>query len=82
VVGDSIQVYATLPNVALQFHVPEKVLQRRMVVKGDRPVHQGLIQWTQSPASLATREDLQALQYQFPRVPAWGTNMFYWREQC
>jgi hypothetical protein len=34
--------------------------------------HQVLIKWSDSPESLATWEDLEALRQRFPLAPAWG----------
>jgi hypothetical protein len=31
-----------------------------------------MVKWSDSPESLATWEDLEALKQRFPRVPAWG----------
>ena len=54
------QVSPSLPNDLQQFQVPLRVLQQRWTA-GDRPVEQGLIQWSHSPPELATWEPLLPL---------------------
>ena len=70
VVG-SHQVSPSFPSDLQEFQVPVKILHRRWT-SGDRPVEQGLIQWSQSSLELATWEPLLPLRQQFPRAPAWG----------
>jgi hypothetical protein len=71
-VGASVPVIADLPSDLTTWQVPEKMLQKRMTNHGVRPVLQGLIKWSASLASLATWEDIEALQHHFPDAPAWG----------
>jgi hypothetical protein len=59
--GVNVPVTTELSSELVAWQVPEKVLQRRMMNHGLRPVLQGLIKWTDSPISLATWEDLEAL---------------------
>lgn len=66
------QVSAVIPDLSDPFQVPVAILQRRMVSRGVRAVQQGLVQWSSLPQSLATWEDLEALQQRFPSAPAWG----------
>jgi hypothetical protein len=54
-----------------QFQVPEMILNRRLVTRGIRSIHQVLVKWSSSPDSLATWEDLKALWQRFPEAPAW-----------
>jgi hypothetical protein len=72
VVGKSQNVSSVLPSEDAELHVPEKVLGRRMITQGIRPVHRVLIKWSDSPESLAIWEDLEALRQRFPLAPAWG----------
>jgi hypothetical protein len=59
--GVNVPVTTELSSELVAWQVPEKVLQRRMMNHGLRPVLQGLIKWTDSPISLATWKDLEAL---------------------
>ncbi|XP_060178356.1 uncharacterized protein LOC132608338 [Lycium barbarum] len=45
---------------------PAKVLERRMIQKGNKAVPQVLVQWEQLPKDLATWEDYNALLLRFP----------------
>jgi hypothetical protein len=71
-VGASVQVSQTLPLDLPQLQVPVKVLDRRLVTKEVRSVHQVLVKWSSSPESLATWEDCEALKQKFSDAPAWG----------
>jgi hypothetical protein len=62
----------TLPGGLSELQVPNKVIQRRLVSCRLRLVQQGLIQWSNSPPSLATWEDIEALKQHFHDAPAWG----------
>jgi hypothetical protein len=70
-VGDQVPVTALPPN-DLTLQVPQAIFQRHVINHGCRTVTQGLIRWSQSLDSLATWEDLEALQQRFPAAPAWG----------
>jgi hypothetical protein len=61
-----------LPNVDDTLQVPAAVLQRRLQPRQDGTVPQLLIKWSGLDASLATWEDAEAIQQQFPQAPAWG----------
>jgi hypothetical protein len=63
---------AKLPDELSKLRVPEVVLNRRLSTCGVRSVQQGLIKWSNSPATLATWEDLKPLKQHFPDAPAWG----------
>jgi hypothetical protein len=52
--------------------VPEMVLDRRLVKKGNAAVPQVLIKWTGLSADTATWEDWEVLKVRFPAVLAWG----------
>lgn len=60
---------AQLPDSLAGFQVPEQVLQRRLS-SDDNP--QILVKWLGLSSSLATWEDLSALQQAFPHAPACG----------
>jgi hypothetical protein len=51
---------------------PEAVLDRRMMKKGNVPVIQVLIKWTDQPDEAATWEDWDVLKTRFPVVLTWG----------
>jgi hypothetical protein len=51
---------------------PERVLERRLVKKGNNDVPQALIKWRGLPATLATWEDWYVVQAKFPSASAWG----------
>lgn len=53
-VGARHTVTPTLPPSSVFWSVPDRILQRRQVSKGKRFVQQGLIHWSNLPASLAT----------------------------
>jgi hypothetical protein len=61
-----------LPDVDDTLQVPAAVLQRRLQPRHDGTVPQLLIKWSGLDASLATWEDAEAIQQQFPQAPAWG----------
>uniref|UniRef100_A0A8R7TK32 Integrase catalytic domain-containing protein n=1 Tax=Triticum urartu TaxID=4572 RepID=A0A8R7TK32_TRIUA len=73
--GATVPVSADLPpdnSISQAEHVPELVLDRKMVrVAGDiRPRIR--VQWSHLPPSLSTWEDPVALQQRFPSTPPWG----------
>jgi transposase InsO family protein len=72
VVPASHQVSASLPDPEDVWHVPEKILAKRLVSKGSSSLQQVLIKWSGWSDALATWEDLEALRRQFPAAPAWG----------
>lgn len=76
VVGYRDPVHDILPNLSHDLQVPEEVLDSRLIRRGAKTVKQVLIQWTDSPASLATWEYKQAIQQRFPLAPAWGQAVF------
>jgi hypothetical protein len=53
-VGAQVLVSSSLPLALSELQVSKKILQRRMVTHGLLTVAQVLIQWSTSPASLAT----------------------------
>jgi hypothetical protein len=76
-VSASVQVSGSLPSELTGVQVPGKILQRRLVNRGDRTVLQALIKWSDSPTSLATWEDVEPLCQCFPRAAAWGQACAY-----
>jgi hypothetical protein len=50
---------ATLPTDLPEFSVPIQVLETRGLTKGNRLVHQGLVQWSGLPCDLATWKTLK-----------------------
>jgi len=58
-----------LDTVTLQ---PEKILERRLVKKGNAAIPQVLVKWSHLPADSATWEDLYVLRQRFPTSAACG----------
>jgi len=52
--------------------VPEAVLARRLVKKGNCAIPQVLIKWSHLPSTSATWEDFYVVQRHFPSSLAWG----------
>ena len=52
--------------------VPEKIIDRRLVKKGNTAVPQVKISWVGLPASTTTWEDYNVVKHRFPNAPAWG----------
>jgi hypothetical protein len=71
-VSSNRPVSSSLPDALPEFQVPERILQCRIVSRGIHSVVQVMVQWSASPASLATWEDLEALKQRLPDAPAWG----------
>jgi hypothetical protein len=71
-VSDTTEVIPVIPSDVDHHRVPQKILQKRMVTKGVKPVQQVLIQWSGWPLEMATWEDAIALQQLYPFAPAWG----------
>jgi hypothetical protein len=72
-VSNSSQVSNTLPDLAATlYQVPEKILDSRWIQSGDADIAQVLVQWSNLSRELATWEDKEALQQQFPMAPVWG----------
>jgi hypothetical protein len=61
-VGSKVQVVDALPAEASVFQVPERVLKRRLVLRGLCTIVQALIKWSSWAESLATWEDVEALR--------------------
>jgi hypothetical protein len=69
-------VAASLPAQTDALQIPTKVLQSRLIQKGGVTVAQVKVVWSGMDDSLATWEDLKALQDRFPHAPAWGQAAF------
>lgn len=52
--------------------LPEEVLDRRLVKKGNAPYLQVLVKWSGVPTTSATWEDYEVIKAKFPDAPAWG----------
>jgi hypothetical protein len=76
VVGNRDPVHDMLPDLPHDLQVPEEVLDSRLTRRGNKTVQQVLIRWTNSPRSLATWEDKQAIRQRFPLASAWGQAVF------
>jgi hypothetical protein len=66
---DYTPVYSTLPAVTdleATTAVPERILERRLVKKGNNVVPQVLLTWTRLPTSSATWEDYNVICKRFP----------------
>jgi hypothetical protein len=53
-VGAHHMVEKSLPPSSIRWSVPEKIMQRRSIIKGSSSVRQGLIKWSQLPPSMST----------------------------
>ena len=68
-------VYTDLPlllDLSAADLVPEAVLARRLVKKGNCAIPQVLIKWSHLPSTSATWEDFYVVQRHFPSSLAWG----------
>lgn len=52
--------------------LPEQIMDRRLVKKGNAAHLQVLIKWMPVPEPYATWEDYEVLKARFPDAPAWG----------
>lgn len=76
---DYSPVFSDLPKVADldgRLLLPESILQRRPVKKGNKAVPQALIKWVSLPPESATWEDFYVIQKRFPNALAWGQASF------
>ena len=72
---DYTPVYSALPaitNLQASQAVPERVLQRRLVRKGNTAIPQVFVQWSGLSPTSATWEDYHVLKTRYPEAPAWG----------
>jgi hypothetical protein len=72
---DYTPVYETLPvitDLEASAAVPQRVIDRRLVQKGNRAIPQVRVTWKGLPDTVATWEDYNIIKQRFPRAPAWG----------
>jgi hypothetical protein len=72
---DHTPVFSTLPTVSdieATEAVPNQILDRRLVKKGNSAIPQVLLTWTGLPKESATWEDYHVVKRRFPSAPAWG----------
>lgn len=68
-------VFAELPTItdlSTAELLPEQVLDRRLVKKGNRAIPQVLIKWSKLPVHAATWEDYYVVKPRLPHALAWG----------
>ena len=69
------QFFSELPfttDIEATTTMPEKVLERRLVKRGNAAIPQVLIQWTRLPPTSTIWEDYNVIRQRFPQAPAWG----------
>ena len=74
-VPDCTPVFETLlvtTDLAAATAVPDKIINRRLVKKGNTSIPQVKVIWTGLHPSTATWEDYHVLRHHFPDAPAWG----------
>ena len=59
-------------DLSIQDLQPERVLDRRLVKKGNQAVPQVLVKWSHVPEASATWEDLYVIKARFPDAVAWA----------
>jgi hypothetical protein len=68
-------VFAELPpllDLASQELQPERVLERRLVKKGNQAIPQVKVKWLNIQEAFATWEDYYVVKQRFPDAEAWG----------
>jgi hypothetical protein len=68
--------FPKLPSLDIIDTSPERILDRRMVKKGNAAIVQVLVKWTHLPEDSATWEDWAVLTTRFPSVLTWGQASF------
>lgn len=74
-VADFTPVFSTLPmttDLEAAAAVPEQILDRCLVKKGNNAIPQVFVKWSGLPSTSATWEDYNVLRVRFPDAPAWG----------
>jgi len=74
-VADYTLVFSELPfttDIEATAAMPEKVLEHRLVKRGNAAIPHVLIQWTGLPTTSTTWEDYNVICKRFPQAPAWG----------
>lgn len=72
---DHSLIFSTLPvttDLQATEAQPDRILDRRLVKKGNTAIPQVLLSWTGLPATSATWEDYYVVKEQFPDALAWG----------
>ena len=59
-------------NLEAAAAVPDRIIDRRLVKKGNTAIPQVTVLWTGLPPSAATWEDYNVLRQCFPDAQAWG----------
>jgi hypothetical protein len=73
---DHTPVYSQLPDIPsldIVDVLPETILVRRLVKKGNEAVTQILVRWTSLPDTSTTWEDYYVMKERFPRAPVWNS---------
>jgi len=73
--ADYTPVYDSLPvitDLEAADTVPEAIIDRRLVKKGNIVVPQVKLTWLGLPSSATTWEDYNVVKQRFPTAPAWG----------
>jgi len=68
-------VFDTLPvttDLEAAAAVPDRIIDRRLVKKGNTTIPQVKVLWTSLHQSTATWEDYHVLRQRFPDAQAWG----------
>jgi len=52
--------------------VPNEILERRLIKKGNTAIHQLLVSWTDLLSTSATWEDYDIVKHRYPDELAWG----------
>ena len=74
-VPDCTPVFDTLPvttDLEAAAAVPDMIMDRRLVKKGNTTIPQVKVLWTGLQSSTAMWEDYNVLRQRFPDAPAWG----------
>jgi hypothetical protein len=61
-----------LVDLSVHDLLPETILHRRLVKKGNQAIPQVMIKWRGLPVESATWEDLNMVKKRFPDAVAWG----------
>jgi len=59
-------------NLEAAAAVPDRIIDRRLVKKGNTTIPQVKVLWTGLQSSTAMWEDYNVLRQRFPDAPAWG----------
>jgi hypothetical protein len=62
-----------LPQLDISEVVPEQIVDRRLVKRGNEAMTQILVKWSRLPVSSATWKDYYVLQKRFPSAQIWSS---------